>query len=128
MFSFAYNFANVIQIVGFAFNATNSVFIYKNLAQNNTDTRDRLWKQTKVMLIFFFLLAILICLGTSVFIPILVPNYAGSIPYLFPLCMAAMFQCIYYLFVNYLFYYKKTKGLMFITFLCQFCTFYYLCY
>ncbi|WP_082211694.1 lipopolysaccharide biosynthesis protein [Parabacteroides timonensis] len=116
LFSFAYNFANVIQIVGFAFNATNSVFIYKNLAQNNTDTRDRLWKQTKVMLIFFFLLAILICLGTSVFIPILVPNYAGSIPYLFPLCMAAMFQCIYYLFVNYLFYYKKTKGLMFITF------------
>lgn len=116
LFSFAYNFANVIQIVGFAFNATNSVFIYKNLSQDAVSARSRLWKQTKMMLLFFVLLAIFVCLATSIFIPVIIPEYAGSIPYLFPLCMAAMSQCIYYLFVNYLFYFKKTKGLMYITF------------
>lgn len=116
LFSFAYNFANVIQIVGFAFNATNSVFIYKNLSLDAVAARSCLWKQTKMMLLFFVLLAIFVCLATSIFIPVILPEYIGSIPYLFPLCIAAMSQCIYYLFVNYLFYYKKTRGLMYITF------------
>lgn len=116
LFSFAYNFANVIHIVGFAFNATNSVFIYKNLSQNPQDARQRLLKQTKAMLFFFMLLTVLVCVSVSIFIPVFVPKYTGSLPYLFPLCLAAMFQCIYYLFVNYIFYYKKTKGLMYITF------------
>lgn len=116
LFSFAYNFANVIQIVGFAFNATNSVFIYKNLSQDPLSARSRLFRQTKVMLLFFLLLSVLISIGTSIFIPIFIPVYTNAIPYLFPLCMGAMFQCVYYLFVNYLFYYKKTKGLMYITF------------
>lgn len=116
IYSFAYNFANIIQIVGLAFNATNSVYIYKNLANITADTSYRLLKQTKIMILFFAVVSILVYIGTSVFIPIFIPKYVDSVPYLFPLCMGAFFQCVYYLFVNYLFYYKRTKKLMYITF------------
>ena len=44
------------------------------------------------------------------------PKYIGLLEFIIPQCMGAMFQCFYLLFVNFLFYYKKTKKLMFITF------------
>lgn len=116
IYSFAYNFANIIQIVGLAFNATNSVYIYKNLANITADTSCRLLKQTKIMILFFAVVTIFVYIGTSIFIPVFVPKYVDAVPYLFPLCMGAFFQCVYYLFVNYLFYYKRTKKLMYITF------------
>lgn len=116
LYSFAYNFANIIQIIGLAFNATNSVYIYKNLAKKDEGVRTVLRHQTKMMIIFFTVITFLVCIGTVVFIPIWVPEYAGAIPYLIPLCISALFQCIYYLFVNYIFYFKKTKELMYITF------------
>ena len=81
LFSFSLNFAGAIQMLGTAFNAANSVFIYK-----------------------------------KVFIPFFFPAYKGAVVYLFFQCLGAMFNCLYLLFVNYLFYYKKTKILMYITF------------
>lgn len=116
LYSFAYNFANIIQIIGLAFNATNSVYIYKNLAKNDESVKPVLLHQTKMMIIFFIVITVLVCIGTIIFIPICVPEYVEAIPYLIPLCVSALFQCIYYLFVNYIFYYKKTKQLMYITF------------
>lgn len=116
LYSFAYNFANIIQIIGLAFNATNSVYIYKNLAKKDESVKPVLRHQTKMMIIFFIVITVLVCIGTIIFIPICIPEYAGAIPYLIPLCISALFQCIYYLFVNYIFYYKKTKQLMYITF------------
>lgn len=116
LFSFSLNFANIIQIIGTAFNAANSVFIYKNLAKNSENTRRVLRKQTKLMVVFFVLVTAVVCVGSSVFIPLFLPEYSGSVTYLFFQCLGAMFQCIYLLFVNYLFYYKKTKNLMYITF------------
>lgn len=116
LYSFAYNFANIIQIIGLAFNATNSVYIYKNLAKNDESVKPVLRHQTRMMIIFFIVITVLVCIGTIIFIPICIPEYVGAIPYLIPLCISALFQCIYYLFVNYIFYYKKTKQLMYITF------------
>ena len=116
LFSFSLNFANIIQIIGTAFNAANSVFIYKNLAKNSEDTRRVLRKQTKLMIVLFVLVTVVVCVGASVFIPLFLPEYSGSVTYLLFQCLGAMFQCIYLLFVNYLFYYKKTKNLMYITF------------
>lgn len=116
LFSFSLNFANIIQIIGTAFNAANSVFIYKNLAKNTEDTRRVLRKQTELMIVFFVLVTAVVCVGASVFIPLFLPEYSGSVTYLLFQCLGAMFQCIYLLFVNYLFFYKKTKNLMYITF------------
>lgn len=116
IFSFAYNIANIIHIVGLAFNATNSVYIYKSLAENPEKARGHLYKQTRMLILFFFSITLLVCIGASISVPYLLPQYENSIKYLFPLCMSAACQCIYYLFVNYLFYYKKTRQLMYITF------------
>ena len=49
-------------------------------------------------------------------LPVVFPQYIDSRIYLFPLCIASMFQCLYLVYVNILFYYKKTKQLMYITF------------
>lgn len=116
LFSLSLNFANIIHIIGTAFNAANSVYIYKSLAQDSEATRNSLRKQTKLMILFFVTVTVVICLGASVFIPVCFPKYKDSVSFLFFQCLGAMFQCIYLLFVNYLFYYKKTKNLMYITF------------
>lgn len=118
LFSFSYNFANIIQIIGSAFNATNSVFIYKSLSKHDNveDIRTKLKKQTKSMILFYTIITILICILSSLFISIFFPQYIESLEFIIPQCLGAMCQCFYLLFVNFLFYYKKTKILMYITF------------
>lgn len=116
LFSFAMNFASVINIFGTAFNSSNSVYIYKNLSSDYNNVKYKLKKQTRGMTLIFFIITILIIAVTSLIIPIVLPDYAYCIRYLTPLCIGAFFQCIYLLWVNYLFFYKKTIGLMFITF------------
>lgn len=116
LFSFAYNFANVLNIVGLSFNATYSVYLYKNLAQNNEQTPLLFYKHIRMLTLFFAGLTIFLYLGLLIGIPWLMPQYKEGIPYLLPLCIAGFFQCVYYLYVNFLFYFKKTKHLMYITF------------
>ena len=116
IFSFASNFSNIILIVGSAFNATNSVHIYKLLSSDPVESKNNLLNMTKKMILFFILFTIIINLSAIIFIPVFVPQYIESIHYLFPLCLSALFQCLYLLFVNYIFFYKKTKVLMYITF------------
>lgn len=116
IFSFAMNFANIINIVGNAFNATNSVFIYKQLSNKNEQNLKLLKKQERIMLLFFLGFSIITFVSVSLFIPIFLPQYKDATYLLPPLCFSAFFQCIYLLYVNYLFFYKKTRLLMYITF------------
>lgn len=119
LFSLSFNFANVITTVGSAFNQTNSVYIYKNLAsKNQSQVKNRLRKQTILLIALFIAVTFCVVIGASVFIPILFPKYTGSIKYVPILCLSGLFKCIYFQFCNYLFYYKKTVGLMYITFSC----------
>lgn len=115
-FSFAFNFANIILIVGTAFNASNSVFIFKSLSDHSGNTKQKLFKHTKLMIFFFIFLTFLVLIGSYIFISLFTPQYKESLRYLLPLCISMFFQSIYLLFVNYLFYYCKTKILMYITF------------
>lgn len=115
LFSFAMNFAAIISLVGNAFNATNSVYIYKHLADGYTAHRNKLSEQTRIMCFLFLALTIVVWLVTYIFIPIVLPKYADSTIYLLPLCTGAFFQCLYLLYVNYLFYYMRTPLLMVIT-------------
>lgn len=116
IFSFAMNFANIISIVGNAFNATNSVFIYKQLSNKNENTQKLLKKQEHIMFLFFLGLSIITFISVSLLIPIFLPKYKEAIYLLPPLCISAFFQCVYLLYVNYLFFYKRTRLLMYITF------------
>lgn len=119
LFSFAYNFANIIQILGFAFNASYSVNIYKTLASADVDSLNKLRRNCTYLLGIYFVIALSVCLFAAVLIPIAFPEYNESIVYLLPLCGGAMFQCFYLVYVNILFFYKKTKILMYITFTCS---------
>lgn len=116
LFSFALNFASIISIVGTAFNATSSVFIYKKLTEGYGVARNILERQTRLMFVFFAILTIAVIGVVTIAIPWVLPKYIGCIPFLLPVCIAAFFYCIYLLYVNYLFYYERTVLLMWITF------------
>lgn len=119
LFSFAANFANIIQIIGHAFNASYSVNIYKTLATANIDSVKLLRRNCWYLVCVYFVITLLIFLFASLLIPFAFPQYNDCIIYLFPLCGGAMFQCFYLVYVNILFFYKRTKILMYITFTCS---------
>lgn len=119
LFSFSLNIASIIQILGDAFNATNSVFIYRNLANSDVCScaiANRLRRQTIMMIAFFAIVTMLICVFPKILIPIFLPQYNGATKYLTWHCLGCFFQCVYLQFVNYIFFFKKTKVLMCITF------------
>lgn len=116
IYSFSLTFANIIEIIGSAFNNTNSVYIYKNLSSDDPNVQKRLRKQTLLMVAFFAFVSILVCLCASALIYLWFDKYIDSIKFLPILCMSGFFRSVYYLFVNFLFYYKKTQYLMIITF------------
>lgn len=115
-YSFALNFANIIQMVGTALNATYSVTIYKKLAENNVIVVQSLLKNSRIVAFVFTILTVFIVCISFVFIPVFFPNYSDSLSYLIFLSLGSLAQCIYLLYVNYIFYYKRTKILMYITF------------
>lgn len=119
LFSFAANFANIIQIIGSAFNASYSVNIYKTLATANIDSVKLLRRNCWYLVGVYFVITLLIFLFASLLIPFAFPQYNDCIIYLFLLCGGAMFQCFYLVYVNILFFYKRTKILMYITFTCS---------
>lgn len=114
-FSFSMNMAAIITMIVTAFNATNSVYSFKILSANDAFGLVKLFTQAKIMTVVF----LLVCIGVWGFAFCLIifgiPKYSNSIPFLVPLCMGAFFQCIYYLWVNYIIFYKKTHKLMMIT-------------
>lgn len=116
LFSFSLNFANIIQIIGVAFNATNSVYIYKILSNPPINAKELLRKQTLSIIVLYIALTTILIFATKYFIPILFPHYTDSVNYVLPLCIGALFQCFYLLFVDYIFFYKKNTKLMYITF------------
>lgn len=116
IYSFSLTFANIIEIIGSAFNNTNSVYIYKNLSSDDPNVQKRLRKQTLLMIAFFAFVSIAVCVGASALIYLWFDKYLDSIKYLPILCLSGFFRSVYYLFVNFIFYYKKTQYLMFITF------------
>ena len=115
LFSFAINFSFIIYSVGAAFNKSNSVYVYKCLSQGDISVEEKLRKQTVLLLTFYAFFSFILYIVCRLLIPILFPTYQDSIVYLFPLCMSTFFQCVYLQFCNFLFYYKKTQQLMFIT-------------
>lgn len=114
-FSFAMNLAAIITVIGTAFNSANSVYIYKKLSFGYEQVKGVLSKQNKIMTLVFFGVAVTVALLALMLIYLFMPKYIGSIRYILPLCMGGFFQCIYLLWVNYLFFYKKTHSLMYIT-------------
>ena len=116
-YSFVYNCTGLIMMIGTAFNATNSVFIFKKLKDvNSIDIKNELLRQIKIMTFIFLGVTLVGSIAMFFIIKFFLYKYLDALPYIIPLSLAAFFQCIYYLFVNYLFYFNKKKILMYITF------------
>lgn len=118
LFSFALNLTSIIFMIGSAFNATNSISIFQTLAANIDieEKKQILKRQTKNMVYTFIIAYLLIVISVIVFIPILLPKYALSIPFFIILSIQGLGQCFYFLFCNYLFYYHQNKKIMYVTF------------
>lgn len=114
-FSFSMNLAAIITMIGTAFNATNSVYSYKQLNSHDEGAIRKLKIQAKIMSVIFLSVCILVIGGSYILIHFFLPQYNQSLNYILPLCLGAFFQCIYYLWVNYIIFYKKTVRLMNIT-------------
>ena len=118
LFSFALNLANIIMMVGVGFNQSNSVDIYKVLSDDTIDNNKKisiLSRQRRNILYLYVLISAIIAVAIIPIVPVLLPKYSGSIYYFVPLSLYGLFQCFYFLYTNYLFYYKKTKTIMMIT-------------
>lgn len=117
LFSFALNLVGIITMVGMAFNSSNSVTIYQVLSDKNIeDKRAILNRNTRNIFVVYLSAAIAVAILGSILVPIVLPKYAGSIPYFIILSIYGFIACLYFLFCNYLFYYGQTKKLMYITF------------
>lgn len=119
LFSFALNLTNIIIMIGVAFNSSNSVEIYKTLSRSdcNKEIIHQQLKQKQKTFIYLYLIAsVIIVLFGSLIIPFVLPQYTDSISYFFILGIYGFLQCLYFIFCNYLFYYKKNKIIMNITF------------
>lgn len=118
IFSFALNLVNIINILGLAFNSSNSVDLFKVLSDNSSQSQkyskiNRLLKQTGGIYIIATVLIVLIVLPLVYFF---LPKYILALKFFLPLSIFGLLQCVYYLFCNFLFYYKKNFILMLITF------------
>lgn len=118
IFSFSLNIASIMLMLGTAFNATNSVELYQILSSNlkPIEKLKYLKKKEKYFIILYIICALIIMIVGSISVPLLMPKYTYAVPYFLILNIFAFFKCIYFLYCNYLFYYSKTKNLMYITF------------
>lgn len=119
VFSFALNLANIVVMVGMGFNQSNSVDIYKVLGNHSIAADDKRihlkMQRNKILKIYCITTAIIMVL-VPMFIPLFVPKYSNSIPCFLLLAIWSFGLCLYFLYTNYLFFYGKTKSIMYITF------------
>lgn len=119
LFSFALNLANIIFMIGLGFNQSNSVEIYKTLGDKERSTDSKLKfikKSTKLFLALYSVAAIVVAFCCYVLVPIILPKYESANNYILILSIYGFLQCVYLVYCNYLFFYGKTKNLMYITF------------
>lgn len=119
VFSFALNMTSIVNMIGMAFNQTNSVTIYQILASDKTakEKKTFLKRQTRnIGLIYTIGYVAVLVFGTALVFWAL-PKYRPSLPYFWITSISGYLNCLYYLFVNYLFYYHKNSNIMMITFL-----------
>lgn len=118
IFSFALTLTSIIIMIGTAFNATNSVSIYQILSADlpSKEKMIQLKRQTRNIGVVYSIGYVLVLVFGTVLVPFFLPQYSNSLPYFWILSLSGYFYCLYFLFVNYLFYFHKNNNIMMITF------------
>lgn len=118
IFSFALTMMSAVVMIGMAFNSSISVNVFKNLSSisDKTAVKQKLVKLEKLSGLIYFGSLVAIIIVANIFIPLLLPQYASSLPYFNILSLSGFLQCLYFHYSNVFFYFGKTKSIMFITF------------
>lgn len=119
LFSFAYSLSAAIMMIGSGFNEANTVNIFEVLGNKDLPPKNKirlLNKQKKMIFLVYLFCSIAITALCYILVPIFLPQYTPAVKYFVILAIFAFLQCIYYLYTNYLFFFKRTKNLMYITF------------
>ena len=119
LFSFAYSLSAAIMMIGSGFNDANSISIFEILGNNNLTTKEKialLSKQKKTLFSVYLFCSVVFTVLCYTLVPVFLPQYTPAINYFVLLAIFAFLQCIYFLYTNYLFFFKRTKKLMYITF------------
>lgn len=119
LFSFALNLANILIMIGVGFNQSNSIEIYKVLGDKhmlNEKKRELLSTQRHKLIKLYGLLSLAVIIFLYVTIPFVLPKYNSAMNYFLILGVFGFINSLYYLYTNYLFYFKKTSNIMYITF------------
>lgn len=120
LFSFALTLCNIIIMVGIGFNQVNSVNIYKILGDKQMESPQKielLNKQKRQILYIYVIATIIIAISGYIVTPMVLPKYSESVNYFLILSLYGFAYCLYFLNTNFLFYYNKTKNIMYTTFL-----------
>ena len=119
LFSFAYSLAAAIMLIGSGFNDANSVNIFEVLGNTGLTPDDKIAllnkQKRKVFFVYLGSTGIITILCAAI-VPLAMPQYALASRYFVLLAVYAFLQCLYYLYVAFLFFFKKTQKLMFMTF------------
>ena len=104
-------------MIGTAFNQTNSVAIFKILSDKALNNKKEILKrQTRNIFYIYLFASFFVSVLMTILVPLILPKYSGSVPYFCILAFYGFLQCVYFLFCNFLFYFEKTKQLMYVTF------------
>ncbi|PPZ90582.1 hypothetical protein C3729_12675 [Cloacibacterium normanense] len=118
IFSIGATFGSIFFILNTAFNNAYVPYLYKKLSDENLDSNDKI-KIVKELYIYVFVYLIIILLGyfvISLIITNYFKNYMESLLYLPYFLIFNVFNVLYQIAVNFIFFKKKTKFLGLITF------------
>lgn len=119
LFSFAMNMANIIVMIGIGFNQSNSVDISKVLGNNSMTGKEKvqaLKLQRHKLLMVYLVSSLIIMISVYFFVPVFMPKYTGANNMFIILSIQGFLCCFYFLYTNYLFFYSRTKEIMYVTF------------
>lgn len=123
LFNFALTLSGIILMVGTGFNQSNSVDIYKTLSDKALSDKDKielLKNRRSLYWKIYGVATIVVAIMGYFIVPIFLPKYSAAMKYFLLLSVYAFLFCGYYIYTNYLFFYKKTKLIMSVT-LCSAC-------
>ena len=122
IYATGFQFGILISVLVMAFNNAFAPYLFKQLSQEGdlALVKKKLVKITYYILFGLIVLCVIFTL-ISVFLvnTLLADTYAGATEFVFWAILAQTFQGMYLLFVNYIFFAKKTKKLAMITFSCS---------
>jgi len=118
LFAVGYQIAMIMTVLTTAFNRAWSPYLYSQLKiKNNEDKKIKIVKYTYLYFIGIFILFILLYFFSSlIFQYFLDKKFFDSIKFVIYILLANMFNGMYFMVVNYLFFTQKTDKLAIITF------------